>query len=134
MRIDPSQVQWDAPATGQAPASQASAIDPSAVQWDDTPPAAAPQRSLGQEIGRQVGLTARHAVNGLAALPAMAADAFAGVANAGLDATMGQGNGFRFPKQAEALDTALTKAGLPTPETPVERVVCLLYTSPSPRD
>ncbi len=127
MRIDPSQVQWDAPAAGQAPAAPQAAppstIDPSTVQWDDPPPAAAPQRSLGQELGRQVGLTARHAVNGLAALPAMAADAVAGVANAGLDATMGQGNGFRFPKQAEALDSALTKAGLPTPETPMERVV-----------
>ncbi len=137
MRIDPNQVQWDAPAAGPAPAASPApgarsaaqaAIDPSAVQWDAAPQSTAaapatPERSLGQELGRQAGLFARHAVNGVAALPAMAADAVGGVANAGLDAVMGQGNGFRFPKQAEALDNALTKAGLPTPETPVERVV-----------
>lgn len=85
-------------------------------------PAAAPQRSLGQEAGRQLGLTARAGIQGLAALPAMAADVVGGAANAGLDLVRGEGNGFRFPKQAEALSSALTQAGLPQPETAVERV------------
>lgn len=84
---------------------------------------AQPERSVAQQIGRQVGLTARHAVNGLAAVPAMAADAVAGAANKGLDAVRGEGNGFRFPNQAKALDDTLTKIGLPQPETAIERVV-----------
>lgn len=92
-------------------------------QGASTPaPAAAPQRSVAQELGRQAGLTARAAINGVASLPALAADAVGGVANAGLDLVRGEGNGFRFPKQAEALNNALTQAGLPQPETAVERV------------
>lgn len=87
------------------------------------PAPAQPKRSLGAELGRQAGLTARHAITGVAAIPAMAADAVAGVANKGLDAALGEGQGFRFPKQAQALDNALTKAGLPQPETAQERVV-----------
>ncbi len=82
-----------------------------------------PARSVGQEAGRQLGLTVRHTVNGLAALPAMAADVVGGAANAGLDLVRGEGNGFRFPKQAEALNSAMTQAGLPQPENATERVV-----------
>ena len=83
----------------------------------------APQRSLGQDIGRQIGLTARHAINGVASIPAMAADAVVGVANTALDKTMGEGQGYRFPNQAKALDDALTSAGLPQAENAQERVV-----------
>lgn len=117
MQIDPSKVQWDAPTAPAAPK-----IDPAAVKWDEPAPAA-PQRSTAQELSRQVGLTARHAVNGLAAIPAMAANAVAGAANKGLDMAVGEGKGFRFPDQAKALDNALTKVGLPQPENAVERVV-----------
>lgn len=130
-RIDPAMVRWDAPnpAAGAAasPKAPASTIDPSRVQWDAPAPEAAPAapqpRSFGQEAGRQLGLTARHAINGVAALPAMAADAVGGLANAGLDLVRGEGNGFRFPKQADALNSALTQAGLPQPENALERVV-----------
>jgi|GEM_PF-5853524 len=130
-RNDPAMVPWDAPnpAAGAAasPKALAPTIDPSRVQWDAPAPEAAPAapqpRSFGQEAGRQLGLTARHAINGVAALPAMAADAVGGLANAGLDLVRGEGNGFRFPKQADALNSALTHAGLPQPENALERVV-----------
>lgn len=95
----------------------------SAPLAEAAPSPAVPQRSAAQQIGRQVGLTARHAVNGLAAIPAMAANAVAGAANKGLDMAVGEGKGFRFPDQAKALDNALTKVGLPQPENAVERVV-----------
>ena len=113
------------------PASPQSAPDYSAMSDDDllasVKPRAAPagpRRSAGEELGRQIGLTVRHAVNGVAAIPAMAADAVAGVANKGLDVAMGDGKGFRFASnQAKALDNFLTKTGLPQPENAVERVV-----------
>lgn len=133
------------PAGGGAPpsapalaAQPARAAAPAANPWDKdeivrpapgapaqttTAAPAGPRRSAGEELGRQMGLTVRHAVNGVAAIPAMAADAVAGVANKGLDVAMGEGQGFRFPKQAQALDNALTKAGLPQAENAVERVV-----------
>lgn len=100
------------------------------VDWEKgliTSPADKPatsERSLVQQVGRQVGLTARHAVNGVAALPAMAADAVAGVANKGLDVAMGEGKGFRFAKdQGKALDSLMSRAGFPEPENAQERVV-----------
>ncbi|GKS91228.1 hypothetical protein [Acidovorax sp. SUPP2539] len=113
------------------PAAAAAPAPAAANPWDAdeivTPaPAKAPaqpQRTLGEQVGRQVGLTARHAINGVAALPAMAADAVTGVANTVLNKTRGQGNGFRFQKSAQALDDTLTNLGLPTPETAQERVV-----------
>ncbi|MFN7152936.1 MAG: hypothetical protein ACK4OE_04525 [Acidovorax sp.] len=93
----------------------------------DAPDAAAapaqPKRSIGAELGRQVGLTARHAINGVAAIPAMAADAVTGVANTVMDKTIGEGQGPRFQKSAQALDDTLTNLGLPKPETAQERVV-----------
>lgn len=113
------------PVRAPAPAPARSGGNP----WDadevvtPAPAPAHPKRSLGAELGRQAGLTARHAITGVAAIPAMAADAVAGVANKGLDVALGEGQGFRFPKQAQALDNALTKAGLPQPETAQERVV-----------
>ena len=120
---DNDEIVTAAPAARAPSAAPASSGNP----WDAdevvTPAAALPKRSLGAELGRQAGLTARHAITGVAAIPAMAADAVAGVANKGLDVAMGQGQGFRFPKQAQALDNALTKAGLPQPETAQERVV-----------
>lgn len=90
---------------------------------DATAAPAQPKRSIGAELGRQVGLTARHAINGVAAIPAMAADAVTGVANTVLDKTVGEGQGPRFQKSAQALDDTLTNLGLPKPETAQERVV-----------
>lgn len=120
---DNDEIVTAAPAARAPSAAPASSGNP----WDAdevvTPAAAQPKGSLAAELGRQAGLTARHAITGVAAIPVMAADAVAGVANKGLDVAFGEGQGFRFPKQAQALDNALTKAGLPQPETAQERVV-----------
>lgn len=119
-----------APAVGASPAP--AAPDYSKMSDDEllsglaprAPAAPAqPQRSMGAELGRQVGLTVRHGVNGLAAIPAMATDALTGAANTALDATVGKGTGPRFGSSAKALDDTLTNIGLPKPETAQERVV-----------
>lgn len=119
----------------QAPAAAAASPTPSAApdyskMSDDEllsglapRTSAAPERSLGQQVGRQLGLTARHAISGVAALPAMAADAVTGPINTVLDKTVGEGQGYRFPKQAAQLDKVMTQAGLPAPENDQERVV-----------
>lgn len=60
-------------------------------------------RSFGAEIGRQVGLTARAAVEGMSALPNMIGDAL------GL-------------KSTEAVSGLLTRIGIPVPENGTERV------------
>ncbi|MBX9848923.1 MAG: hypothetical protein K2X64_06485, partial [Rhodocyclaceae bacterium] len=105
-----------------------------ARESNQKPPAQ--QRTLTEELGRQVGLTARGAVNGLASLPAMAADALiTAPLNAGLalyddlraptlsELVSGKKPGFRFPRQAAAIDKGMTQAGLPEPENAQERVV-----------
>lgn len=74
-------------------------------------------------IGRQLGLTARSAIKGAAAIPAMMADAVGGVANTAQDALLGQGKGYRFQQQLPALEALLTRAGLPEPSNAVERIV-----------
>ena len=74
-------------------------------------------------IPRQVGLSARYAVEGVGALPAMAGNVVGGLYNAGADAIQGDGQGFRFPDQNAALSGALTSAGLPEPQGADERVV-----------
>lgn len=80
-------------------------------------------RSTAEELLRQVGLTARHGIAGLASLPAMASDAVTGVLNSGADLVAGKGNGPRFIPAGTALQRTLTAAGLPVPENAVERVV-----------
>ena len=86
-------------------------------------PAAPEERSLVEDVGRQVGLTARAGIKGLAAIPAMAADAITGPINAGLDLVRGEGQGFRFQRAGDALDNVMTGMGLPQPESATERVV-----------
>lgn len=86
-------------------------------------PPAAPQRSLGEELGRQAGLTARYAAEGAAYIPAAIADVPAYLYNKGADLIQGEGKGYRFPEQNQNISDALTKAGLPQPETGVEKVV-----------
>src|SRR5574337_1157097 len=61
-------------------------------------------RSIGQELGRQAGLTARAVIKGVSAPGEMLGSAL------GLD-TSG------------AVDRAMKKIGIPEPETPTERVV-----------
>ncbi|PIM52106.1 hypothetical protein CS062_16255 [Roseateles chitinivorans] len=84
---------------------------------------AAPQRSTGQEIARQLGLTVRHSIAGLTALPGMAADVLGAAYNKTADAVAGENNGFRFLPTSVALQRNMTTAGLPAPETATERVV-----------
>lgn len=127
-----------APAQAAAAAPAAGPVDaaPKANFWDadelvrpatGTPqPASAPaqpQRSMGDQLGRQVGLTVRHGINGAAAIPAMATDALTGLANTALDATVGPGTGPRFGSSAKALDDTLTNIGLPKPNNSQERWV-----------
>lgn len=111
---------------GQAPAAPAPAADFTRMSDDDllaALPQRQPQRSAGEEVGRQVGLTARAGVQGVLGLPGMVSDAATGLVNTGLDAALGQGNGFRFQRVGAAADNLMTKAGLPQPENATERVV-----------
>lgn len=105
---------WDAFPVVESPAK----VDKPAVS-----PQAAPKRSMLDDLGRQLGLTVRAGISGVATIPAMAADAVTGPINAGLDAVAGKGNGFRFQKSGQALDKVMTAAGLPQPENATERVV-----------
>lgn len=70
---------------------------------------AAQPRSMGSEALRQLGLTARAGITGVASLPAMMAEPVA--------AALG------MPPQAEALQGFLTKMGLPEPQGTLERAV-----------
>lgn len=81
------------------------------------------QRSTIQEIGRQLGLTLRAGAQGAVTLPAMLSDAVTGVLNEGLDAALGEGQGFRFQKAQAALGKVMSAAGVPEPEGATERVV-----------
>ena len=79
---------------------------------------AAPERSMGQEIGRQVGLTGRALYEGFTA-PATAALEFGrGLYNVGANLL---GSESRLPSVAQAQSQMLTQAGVPVPETGVER-------------
>ncbi|MES2942936.1 MAG: hypothetical protein V4772_08710 [Pseudomonadota bacterium] len=85
------------------------------------------KRSRIDELTRQLGLTVRAGVGGALSLPAMAADAVTAPINAGLGLydklTGAQENGYRIPRQGEALNNVMTAAGLPVPENATERVV-----------
>lgn len=102
-----------------APASAPATVAPAAVAAE--PPK--PERSVLGELGHQVGLTARAAVQGAAALPGMVSDAATGVVNAGLDQLAGEGNGFRFQKVSSALGNIMDQTGVAKPENATERVV-----------
>ena len=86
--------------------------------------AAAPQvqespKDQPRTLADQIGLTARAGIKGLAALPALGADAIGGIANTGLALA---GSDFRFKPTAQALDAVMDRAGLPSPRTPMERI------------
>lgn len=95
-----------------------------------------PERTATEQIGRQVGLTARAGVQGLLSLPGIVSDAATGLVNAGLDAytdaraptaselvTGQKEKGFRFQKVSSALGNIMDQAGVPQPENATERVV-----------
>jgi len=73
-----------------------------------------PQRSMTEDIGRQLGLTARAGVTGLSALPTMAADAL----NLGLNFLPG----VNIQPASKSLQQLMNSLNLPQPETATERV------------
>ena len=87
---------------------------------------AVPARSAVDQLGHVLGVGARAVVNGVTALPALAADlAIVKPINAGLsavDSATGNQNGFRLPSTSQSLNDAMTAAGVASPETATERV------------
>lgn len=86
------------------------------AQQNYSKPAEKPQRSLVEETGRQLGLTARAGITGLAAVPAMLAEPVA----AGVNLLAGKQV---MASPTQGLQNVLTAAGLPAPETGLERAV-----------
>jgi hypothetical protein len=76
-------------------------------------------------VGRQAGLFGRSAVKAAMAIPAMGADAIGGVANFAQDKLLGEGRGVRFQQTLPMLENLMSGAGLPQPETPMERIVSM---------
>lgn len=123
----PAKAEWwqDYPEVTQAdktsPRPAAEAPGPSTIKpegaWNEEQP------GIGAQLARQAGLTARHAISGAAALPAMLSDAATGLINATLDLAQGEGKGFRFQRAGQALSNVMTAAGLPEPANATERVV-----------
>lgn len=107
-----------APAPAPAPAAPVAAAPTSPPIEQGNP-----DRSTLGAIGHQVGLAARAAVQGAAALPGVVSDAITGPINAGLDKVAGEGNGFRFQKVSSALGNLMDQAGVAKPENATERVV-----------
>lgn len=68
-----------------------------------------------KELGRQLGLAGRYAIEGAAALPAMVANPIAAASNYAF--------GTNIPEQNQAVSQFLTRAGLPEPQDSTERVV-----------
>jgi len=78
----------------------------------------AEQMQLGSasDFGRQLGLTGRAAVTGALSIPTMGADALTGLIN------LLAGRQVMQPT-SQALQSLMTQAGVPSPQTPQERVV-----------
>ena len=77
-------------------------------QPEEAKPTEQPEEtSMLDELGRQIGLTARGAVTGLTAIPAMVADAPVSIANA---------LGANLPLPSQAQQQLMTRAGLPEPQ------------------
>ncbi len=73
------------------------------------------KRGLGKEVGRQLGLTARYGIEGIASPFATVANIPAAASNAIF--------GTEFPEQNQAVSQGLTSMGLPQPGNGTERVV-----------
>lgn len=79
----------------------------------------APEPTIGQQIGRQLGLTGRAIAEGVADVASPFADALAAGANGVLSLT---GSNVRFPEQSQAVSSLLTNAGVPKPEGTIENI------------
>tara|TARA_R110000803_G_C11961561_1_gene318786 strand:- start:63 stop:1616 length:1554 start_codon:yes stop_codon:yes gene_type:complete len=91
------------------------------------PQAPAPQaRGTAAEVGRQAGLTARAGVTGTTSLGTMVGDAANTLINAGLrnpSLTPPEiiEKGYQLPMASESVQNLATQAGLPVPETGIEK-------------
>lgn len=92
------------------------------LQGQTTPaqPTQATERSIPQQIARQVGLTGRAAIEAFASPATMALEAVRSGVNLGAEAL---GSDYRMASPAAAQSQMLTQAGLPTPEGAIERAV-----------
>ena len=80
----------------------------------------AQQRSMVDELGRQVGLTARAGYEAFTSPATMILEAVRGGVNLGAQAL---GSEYRMASPAQAQSQMLTQAGLPAPENALERAV-----------
>lgn len=78
-----------------------------------------PQASIGDQLKRQAGLTARTAIEAASAPVNAVADFLAGAYNLGAQAL---GSESRVPTMTQVQQKGLTQMGLPTPETTAEKV------------
>ena len=128
MQIDANAVKWDSP--------DSPGIDTNAVQWDEAPqqPSATPQpsanqigeqapaqeaapqqkRGMVQELGRQVGLTARYGLEGLGQAAEVFTEPVAGLM---------RGAGVPVKSTGQQVSGLADAMGLPQPENATERVV-----------
>jgi hypothetical protein len=83
------------------------------------------QRSTTEELSRQLGLTTRAGVTGVAGLPLLAGDALNNLYNLisqGVEAGTGYNIG-RLPMASQSAQQLMTRAGLPEAETKQEKIV-----------
>lgn len=85
------------------------------VQKATQPEATSKSPSIWEEAGRQLGLTARAGITGVASLPGMVSDPLTALYNKITDS--------RVPLGTTELQSLLTKAGLPEPQDATERAV-----------
>ena len=115
MQIDPSKVQWD------APASDAPSIDPGKVVWDEaTSTAENKPRGTLAELGRQVGLTARHGIEGIAQAAEVVTEPIRQVITDPAAKALGMPGGKPLGQVAAGFADTL---GLPRPDGETERIV-----------
>lgn len=116
MQIDPRLVKWD-----EAPAQEVTVkIDPRLVKWDE-PSSTVKAGNALNSIPRQIGLTARYALEGIGQTADLFNEPFRGLMSMGLP---DRANG--APKSVPISASATKLAdfiGLPSPETAQERVV-----------
>lgn len=97
-----------------------------AIETDILPQKEAPKsRSTGQELGRQLGLTARYGAEGLATIPLMVGDAANTLLDMGIRGVnkVAGTNIPQFGSASQSFQGLLNQAGLPQPETAQERVI-----------
>ena len=98
----------------QTQAGQNVAVD---VRFPDEAQAPARQPSVLQELGRQVGLTGRGAIEGVTGLAGIVIDPVTRLANMALPATA------QIPTMQQATTEVLNTAGFPQPQNALERMV-----------